>query len=167
MREDVQMYRQHLIDIGLGKRVHDSIYVHVCAIEGTKTGDWVQDLALQNGILEFNLVKLSSEWDGGSVSVMWYPRFWEDAFPRLDRSWTIKPSGVTSRHFRRNHPILHRKETFLRPEHERVPEFKALTEQAEALGLFGNLTRIGWSTYWERLLESVGYRAEGNTLVPV
>jgi hypothetical protein len=164
----VEQYRKYLTRIRLGKRVNDALYVHVSAIEGTPMGEWVQSLADTHGIEQYNLIKLDPEWRTGNVTLSWYPGFWDEGFPALEQCWTIKPDGrAIPRRFKSNKPILHRKETFLQPDHERVPEFERLTEQAEALGLFEETNRIGWSRYWQTLLDDKGYRVGGNRLVPV
>jgi len=160
--------RRYLAQENLGKRVNDAQYVHVSAIDGVSMGEWVQSLADLYGVKQYNLVKLDPEWRSGNVTLSWYPGFWDEGFPALEQCWTFKPDGrVIPRRFRSNRPILHRKEMFLRPDHERVPEFEKLTEQAEALGLFEDTCRIGWSRYWAELLAAKGHRVEGNCLVPV
>jgi hypothetical protein len=66
-----------------------------------------------------------------------------------------------------NPPILHRKELLLRADHPRRAEFEALTQAAEAVGLFDNPLRIGFQRPWEALLAQKGYRVVGHALVPI
>jgi len=50
---------------------------------------------------------------------------------------------------RANLPILHRKETFLPPEHPLHDKFAKLTRQEEAAGLLDDTARIGFRLNWE------------------
>ena len=54
----------------------------------------------------------------------------------------------------------------LAEDNPRRPEFQALTEAAEAIGLFEDLRRIGFREQWLRLVREKGYRVVGNELVP-
>ena len=54
----------------------------------------------------------------------------------------------------------------LAEDNPRRPEFQALTEAAEAIGLFENSRRIGFREQWLRLVREKGYRVVGNELVP-
>uniref|UniRef100_UPI0025F6B75F DNA phosphorothioation-associated putative methyltransferase n=1 Tax=Thiocapsa sp. TaxID=2024551 RepID=UPI0025F6B75F len=66
-----------------------------------------------------------------------------------------------------NPPILHRKELLLPGDHPGRADYVALTEQAEAIGLFDDPKRIGYRRQWEALVADAGYRIEGHTLVPI
>jgi hypothetical protein len=74
------------------------------------------------------------------VALLNYPSFFEDAFPALRESWNVDltPGRVSYRNYRDSltPPILHRKELMLPEDHPRRAEFQALTETAEAIGLF-------------------------------
>ena len=56
----------------------------------------------------------------------------------------------------RNPPILHRKETFLAPDHPLHAKFARLTRQEESKGLFDDTTRIGTRAGWEQALSHKG-----------
>src|SRR5208337_3678252 len=55
-----------------------------------------------------------------------------------------------------NPPILHRKETFLCPEHPLYNKFARLTRQEEKHGLLADTARIGTRTGWEIRLTEAG-----------
>ena len=97
------------------------------------------------------------------VALLNYPSFFEDAFPALHESWNVDltPGRVSYRSYRDSltPPILHRKELMLPENHPRRAEFQALTEAAEAIGLFEDTTRIGFREQWLRLVREKGYQS--------
>jgi hypothetical protein len=105
------------------------------------------------------------------VALLNYPSFFEDAFPALHESWNVDlaPGRVSYRSYRDSltPPILHRKELMLPPDHPRRAEFQALTEAAEAIGLFEDTTRIGFREQWLRLVREKGYQIVGHDLIPI
>jgi DNA phosphorothioation-associated putative methyltransferase len=100
------------------------------------------------------------------VALLNYPSFFEDAFPALHESWNVDltPGRVSYRSYRDSltPPVLHRKELMLPPDHPRRAEFQALTEAAEAIGLFEDTTRIGFREQWLRLVREKGYQFVGH-----
>lgn len=66
---------------------------------------------------------------------------------------------------RANPPILHRKETFLPPEHPLYGKFSKLTRQEEVAGLLDDTARIGFRINWERILAEKGLAFKGHRLV--
>jgi len=52
-------------------------------------------------------------------------------------------------------------------DHPRRAEFQALTEAAEAIGLFEDTTRIGFREQWLRLVREKGYQIVGHDLIPI
>ena len=67
---------------------------------------------------DFNVVKIGR--GGTLVSLLSYAEFFEDAFPKLEKVWTV---CMTAKSFRerayraeRNPPILHKKEFLLSPD---------------------------------------------------
>lgn len=118
---------------------------------------------------DFNVVKFSE--DGLTLSLLDYPRFFEDAFPAARRAWTadLQTGGIRFRSYENslNPPILHRKELLLPEDHPQRSEFVALTQAAEVLGLFSDPTRIGFKQTWERLIAEHGYRLVGHELLPL
>ena len=105
------------------------------------------------------------------VALLNYPNFFEDAFPGLHESWNVDltPGRVSYRNYRDSltPPILHRKELMLPEDHPRRAEFQALTEAAEAIGLFEDATRIGFREQWLRLVREKGYQIVGHDLIPI
>jgi Protein of unknown function (DUF3631) len=105
------------------------------------------------------------------VALLNYPSFFEDAFPALRESWNVDltPGRVSYRNYRDSltPPILHRKELMLPEDHPRRAEFQALTETAEAIGLFEDSTRIGFREQWLRLVREKGYQIVGHDLIPI
>jgi DNA phosphorothioation-associated putative methyltransferase len=99
------------------------------------------------------------------ISLLNYPDFFEDGFPALHESWLVDltTGRVSYRTYRDSltPPILHRKELILAEDHPRRAEFQALTEAAEAIGLFHDSTRIGFREQWLRLVREKGYQIVG------
>jgi DNA phosphorothioation-associated putative methyltransferase len=108
----------------------------------------------------FNVVRFDRSSD--EVSLLNYPKFFEDAFPALEESWHVDlaTSHVSYRTYQDSltPPILHRKELMLAEDHPRRPEYQALTKAAEAIGLFQDPTRIGFRESWLRLVRESGYQ---------
>lgn len=117
----------------------------------------------------FTVLKISN--DLRLVSLLDYPRFFDDAFPSLLRSWAIDTSAGTVRYRTYEDsltpPILHRKELLLTADHPSQAELQALTKAAEQIGLFDDPHRIGFKRAWEDLLANRGYRVVGHELVPI
>jgi DNA phosphorothioation-associated putative methyltransferase len=120
-------------------------------------------------IRNFNVAR----FDGASdrVSLLNYPGFFEDGFPALHESWHVDLAAgrVRYRTYRDSltPPILHRKELMLAEDHPRRAEFQALTNAAEAIGLFHDSTRIGFREPWLRLVREKGYQVVGHELTPI
>jgi hypothetical protein len=64
-----------------------------------------------------------------------------------------------------NPPVLHRKETFLSPEHPLHGKFARLTEQEEKHGLLADPSGIGTRDGWARRLREKGFALKGHRLV--
>jgi DNA phosphorothioation-associated putative methyltransferase len=64
-----------------------------------------------------------------------------------------------------NVPVLHRKETFLAPEHPLHAKFARLSEQEERHGLLVEPATIGTRDGWEARLRQTGFRLRGHRLV--
>ena len=139
-----------------GKFVHSSRYLHIESVHLLTEVELeliirAENLALIKRGNDYNVIRISS--DLTSVSLLHYPDFFERAFPELFSSWRIEFNGsdqVRSRTYAGslNPPILHRKELLLPPNHEAVIRLQALTNTAEALGLFDDPSRIGFRNQW-------------------
>jgi DNA phosphorothioation-associated putative methyltransferase len=61
-----------------------------------------------------------------------------------------------------NPPILHRKETFLTPDHPLYARFARLTAQEERHGLLDDSATIGTRGGWEARLKAAGFALRGH-----
>ncbi|MVW64161.1 DNA phosphorothioation-associated putative methyltransferase [Massilia sp. NEAU-DD11] len=158
----------------VGKRVADHVYGHVAAL-----GCWpnalrarieqAAALARVTSGLHFNVVKMHAL--GEQLSLLAYDDFDDAPFPTLNKSWRINlaTGTVVYRDYTdsRNPPILHRKELLLPPDDPRIPSYAALTQIAEALGLFDDPSRIGFREQWLTRIATQGYALQGGEFIPV
>lgn len=150
-----------------GKVVGQSTYFHVSALPD-EARELVESVSRQHSA-SYALVKFDHAQP--RVSLLGYPRFFEDAFPALLEAWTIDvetgKAAYRSYAGRDNPPILHRKELFLLRSHPQWAEFAALSAQIDAAGLLrkGETSNIGCRRQWEERLRSRGYEIVGHTLV--
>jgi len=160
----------------LGKRVLDELYVHLSALEGLEDMQLRARIeaaahALVNGPeTSPNIAKVNLRT--GRLSLLSYPDFDADPFPQLVASWTFAPGSSGPPVIRNygdslNPPILHRKELLVQATHPSRERWANLTATAEALGLFDDTTTIGFRLNWIRLVESKGYRIDGENFVPI
>jgi DNA phosphorothioation-associated putative methyltransferase len=105
----------------------------------------------------------------GKLSYLAYPDFETDPHPALVRSVRL---SLRTRELRcddyaasANPPILHRKETFLQPEHPWYERFARLTRQEEAHGLYDEPAAIGTRAGWAARLASAGLALRGHRLI--
>jgi hypothetical protein len=158
----------------LGKQVGFNVYWHYSLTVG-QAADIQQLVADAKSIAgvtaerDFNIIKFSQTEN--SMSLLYYPDFFDNPFPALSCGWTIDLAtrSVKKRSYADspNPPILHRKELFLSVSHPRQSEYQALTRSAERLGLFENSRTIGFQLAWNALIEAHGYRLEGHQLIPL
>ena len=64
-----------------------------------------------------------------------------------------------------NPPILHRKETFLTPDHPQHARFARLTAQEEKHGLLDDPATIGTRDGWQARLNAAGFALRGHRLI--
>ena len=158
----------------VGKKVGQHLYVHWSALPSLaphhrKTIQKAISLAGVEAEKDFNVVKLHD--NNQDVSFLYYPAFFEDAFPSLAHYWSF--TGDTERLIFRtfqeslNPPVLHRKELLLASDHPCRAVFASLTVQAEAVGLFDDTSRIGFARDWAVVLIERGYRTQGHDLLPI
>lgn len=118
---------------------------------------------------EFNVLKWSTL--ELKLSFLSYPDFQNDAHPALHESVSVDlASGKvrrTSYTGRANPPILHRKETFLPPDHPDIAKYRRLTVAEEAAGLYEETATIGFRRNWEKLLRAKGLALRGHRLVEI
>lgn len=158
----------------VGKRVADHVYAHVAVL-----GCWPQalrerieqatTLARVTSGEHFNVIKLHAL--GEQMSLLAYADFDAAPFPTLHKSWRVNlaTGTVVFRDYAdsRNPPVLHRKELLLPPDDPRIPAYAALTQTAEALGLFDDPSRIGFREQWLTRIAVQGYALHGDEFVPV
>ncbi len=157
-----------------GKKVAGKRYLHVSALQSidSDTASAVRtaaSIAAVRAEQDFNVVRIDES--GFTCALLSYPRFFDDPFPRLEKSWKVD-LGVNKFSFRTysgslNPPILHRKELLLSAEDPRRERCEALTLVAEGLGLFEDPSRIGFLQPWEELIRKRGYRLQGSEFVPI
>lgn len=118
---------------------------------------------------EFNLLKFHSA--SPKISFLAYPDFEKLPHPALVEAVIVDLiSGKIRRddyRGRANLPILHRKETFLPPNHPLYSKFAKLTRQEEAAGLLEETSRIGFHLNWERVLAEKGLGFKGHMLIEI
>lgn len=152
----------------VGKRVSGQLYIHVSALPG-EVVDCVRHAARVAEVDDNAFSVVRFDCDQPRLGLLAYPGFFEEAFPMLAASWTVDLARglVASRTYDSgaSRPVLHRKELLLSPDHPRVPEFSALTAEAESAGLFTDSAIIGRSLSWEEELRARGLRVEGHRLV--
>jgi DNA phosphorothioation-associated putative methyltransferase len=116
---------------------------------------------------EFNLLKFHTA--SPKISFLAYPDFEKDPHPALKEAvivdLVISKTRRDDYRTRANPPVLHRKETFLPPEHPLQGKFAKLTRQEEEAGLLDDTARIGFRINWERTLAEKGFGFKGHRLV--
>lgn len=158
----------------LGKKVINNFYWH-CSLTATQGAGIQQLLSEAEAIAnltantDYNVIK----YDGKSrlLSLLWYPYFFEEPFPTLQKSYRIDLDSkrIEKRYYESslNPPILHRKELLLRKDDPSIPQFQELTEAAELLGLFENTSQIGFKQAWDTLITEKGFQLIGHQFVPI
>jgi DNA phosphorothioation-associated putative methyltransferase len=158
----------------LGKKIHNNVYWH-SSLTAAQNEEVQQHIAeaenlagLQAGT-DYNVVKYDIR--GGALSLLWYPNFFTDPFPALEKSYRIdlKSKRVEKRSYQAslNPPILHRKELFLSQDDPHIAQFRELTATAEQLGLFDNPIHIGFKQTWENLIAEKGFQLVDHQFIPI
>ena len=141
----------------VGKLLPNALYVHRRALESLDPLLRVYEGCARAYLGEIegaNLIKLHRQ--SGKVSYLVYPDFETDPHPALLRSikLNLRSREIDSIDYARsaNPPILHRKATFLPPDHPLRAKFERLTRQEERAGLLDETATIGTRSGWaERL----------------
>lgn len=154
----------------VGKLLPNALYIHESALESLEPLLRVYEgcaRAYIGEIEDTNLIKLHRF--SGKLSYLAYPDFESDPHPALVRSVKL---NLRSRELdcydyseSGNPPILHRKETFLTPDHPKYERFARLTRQEERHGLLEDASTIGTQQGWSMRLDSLGFRLRGHRLV--
>jgi hypothetical protein len=114
-----------------------------------------------------NLIKIHRR--SGKLSYLVYPDFDDDPHPALLRcvrlSLRTRQLDCYDYAGADNPPILHRKETFLHPDHPLHARFSRLTQQEERHGLLADPAGIGTRARWQDRLREAGFALRGHRLV--
>ena len=168
---EVLGYARALEELTIGKRLPQAVYLHIDGLAEAPPAlrAFVAGAAerVPSGV-SWNVVKLSHH--APKVSFLWYPRFFEDAFPELASSFIVDLiSGIAQRrdYGDENPPLLHRKEALLPSGHSAIAPAEALTRVAERFGLFEAAREIGFRAEWTARLQRLGLRVDGHRLVEV
>jgi DNA phosphorothioation-associated putative methyltransferase len=150
-----------------GKRVGGALYLHISAMQEADPNirERIERASVAADESAWNVVKVQ----GDAVSLLLYEAFDEAAFPSLLASVRVNLSdgSVVSTDYRNrsNPPILHRKETLLRPDDPQRPAFAALTRLAEEHNLFAEPHCIGTRKAWLERVEAAGLVVQGAKLL--
>lgn len=150
-----------------GKRVGGAFYLHASAVpEADPTiRDRIEQAATAADRPAWNVAKVQDD----AVSLLNYEAFDEAAFPALLAAVRVNLTDGSVVHTdyrkRTNPPILHRKETLLRPDDPKRPAFAALTRLAEEHNLFAEPHRIGTRNAWLERVEAAGLIIQGARLL--
>jgi DNA phosphorothioation-associated putative methyltransferase len=154
----------------IGKLLPNALYVHRSALDHLAPILRVYEGSARAYLGEIegaNLIKIHRF--SGKVSYLVYPDFERDPHPTLVRSVKLdmRKRQLDCQEFGQggNPPILHRKETFLHPEHELCEKFAKLTAKEEAAGLLEETATIGTRDGWNARLAEKGLILRGHQLV--
>jgi hypothetical protein len=166
---DLCEYQSCLEEIPYGKRLPGALYIY--RDDASRLGEKLEALLARIASIfgaddRYNVIKFRV--DELKLSFLSYPDFLDDPHPVLRHAVTVDLATgryrATDYSNSLNPPILHRKETFLRPDHPMREQFAALTRTEETAGLYDETETIGFKLNWERLLKSKGLSILGHEL---
>lgn len=146
----------------VGKRLPAAVYVHrslLIALPQRLRSLAFEKIEENAFRAAWSVVKFSLKRP--ALSLLDYPGFDEEAFPRLRRSLTIDLANDSAA--LRDYPqgdrafILHRKELLVPPNYLLRDEFELITQELEAAGIFKATRSIGRLGEWRAKLASAGY----------
>lgn len=153
----------------VGKLTPTGLYVHRSALMALDPLLLVYEgcaRALVGSVEGANVIKLYRT--RFVISYLHYPEFETAPHPSLAGSLLVELSSqeVRYRDYTEadNPPILHRKETFVLPDHPLRGKFERLTRQEETHGLFEDTARIGLKLGWQEALAQKNLRLRGHVL---
>ena len=154
----------------IGKLLPNALYVHRSALESLPPLLRVYEGCARAYLGEIegaNLIKLHRH--SGKVSYLTYPDFETNPHPALLRSvkLSLRTREIDCLEYQAstNPPILHRKESFLAPDHPLHAKFARLTKQEEKHGLLDDTATIGTRDGWQARLNAAGFALRGHRLV--
>jgi DNA phosphorothioation-associated putative methyltransferase len=165
-------YKKYVEQVKIGKVLPDAIYLHFSALEhiSVELRAFLESAirAASASAVTYNILKFHTR--DFKVSLLNYPGFFDDSYPELESSCTLdltrNKHRLQSYAGSENPPILHRKETFLPPDHPAVPKFREITREGEEAGLYEKPNGIGFKKSWERLIRRKGYVLVNGRLKP-
>ncbi len=140
----------------IGKQLPTALYVHhsVLSYLDPDLQKYERKAHLTPDIQKATIIKFNT--DKPQISYLFYPDFESNPHPALTLSIVINLAThqvkVWDYADSDNPPILHRKETFMRPDYPQYSLFKHLSELEEKLGLLDNSRHIGTRQDWEKCL---------------
>lgn len=158
-----EKYKDFINFISVGKQLPDSVYVHNSAMSEIpeELVSLLKKIATALSIpsTAWNILKLYKR--DFKVAFLHYPDFDNYSYPPLNHSYTVDLEKLTVRKASYensdNPPILHRKETFVKPDYELHRYFTEITAEGEKIGLYENPRTIGFKKNWERLISNKGF----------
>jgi DNA phosphorothioation-associated putative methyltransferase len=153
----------------IGKCTQEALYLHIDALPQAPPLLRVYEgcaRAYVGSVEDANMLKMQRQKP--QVSYLAYPDFETDPHPALRESLKVRFKGlqIEYRDYREttNPFILHRKETFVAPDHPLRGKFEKLTKQEEARGLFENTRTIGTRDGWNAVLRARSLKLRGHQL---
>ena len=168
---DANHFREYVKLIKTGKHLPNAIYLHKTAINTIPDQliDFLKIIIVRPELktIPWNIIKFFKR--DYKISLLDYPKFYTEAFPCLACSHSIDLHDLTFKRIQyrqsKNPPILHRKETLLKPNDPLMSEYRKLTNQAENEGLFENNRIIGFKNNWEKILEKKGLMVSDHQII--
>ncbi len=167
---DLAEHRRILASLSYGKHLPDAVYIFRPEQWNVPEDLWTQIRRAEvagRPAESWNLLKIHT--DEFAFTFLNYPDFDSDPHPALAEATKINLNTGsilrTDYRERANPPILHRKETFLRPGDPRIPSFAALTKSEEQAGLYRHPSRIGLRIQWLTLLKQHQLGYDGQVLI--
>ncbi|HYX28775.1 MAG TPA: DNA phosphorothioation-associated putative methyltransferase, partial [Pyrinomonadaceae bacterium] len=155
----------------VGKQTPDALYVHASALSFLPPVLRIYEAcahAYIGAVEGANIIKLCR--NKAQVSYLYYPDFETNPHPALAaslvvplRSFHVRYQDYTNS---KNPFILHRKETFVAPNHSLRAKFARLTAQEVRAGLYEAPQLIGTREGWQGILNEKGVRLTGHRLLP-
>jgi DNA phosphorothioation-associated putative methyltransferase len=154
----------------VGKLLPDDLYVHRSALDALQPLLRIYEgcgRAYLGEVEGANLIKIHRRT--GKLSYLVYPDFDNDPHPALLRSIRVnlRTRQIDSNDYSQsaNPPVLHRKDSFLDPEHPLRAKFARLTAQEERYGLLKDASWIGTREGWVKRLAERGVVLKGHRVV--
>jgi DNA phosphorothioation-associated putative methyltransferase len=158
-----ERFLQLVAELPYKKELPDAVYLHRETLEKTHPELFRIVSAIASAVkandTEWNIVKLGKR--DFRLSLLSYPTFYTESYPALTRSIVVDLAKLTHNVMEYtshdNPPILHRKESFLCPDHPMAESFSQLTQEGEMAGLYEKSHLIGFKDSWNRLITKHGY----------